>query len=64
MLASRYASKFDWLKQLLGHLDFDTRESAARLLGIASSACPVAASSSLVGELATAISGTPKMRFA
>ncbi|XP_048499629.1 uncharacterized protein LOC104890118 isoform X2 [Beta vulgaris subsp. vulgaris] len=63
MLASRYASKFDWLKQLLGHLDFDTRESAARLLGIASSACPVAASSSLVGELATAISGTPKMRF-
>lgn len=63
MLASRYASKINWLKQLLGHVDFDTRESAARLLGIASSACAVAASSSLICELTAGISGPQKMRF-
>lgn len=64
MLASRYASKINWLKKLLGHVDFDTRESAARLLGIASSGCPVDVSSSLISELNAAIVGPQKMRFA
>ncbi|XP_021734263.1 proteasome-associated protein ECM29 homolog isoform X2 [Chenopodium quinoa] len=66
VLALRYASKINWLKQLLGHVDFDTRESAARLLGIASSACPVAVSSSLISELTAVInptSGPHKTRF-
>ncbi|XP_057515552.1 uncharacterized protein LOC130797079 [Amaranthus tricolor] len=63
MLASRYASKIGWLKKLLGHVDYDTRESAARLLGIASSACPVAVSSSLISELTTVITGSQKIRF-
>lgn len=63
MLASRYASKLSWLRQLLGHVDLDTRESAARLLGIASSACPVSVSSSLISELTTSLSGSQKMRF-
>lgn len=64
MVASRYASKLIWLKKLLGHVDYDTRESAARLLGVASSACPVATSSSLISELITTISGPQKIRFA
>ena len=64
MLASRYASKIGWLKKLLGHVDYDTRESAARLLGIASSACPVAVSSSLISELTTVITGSQKIRCA
>ncbi|XP_056682996.1 uncharacterized protein [Spinacia oleracea] len=63
MVASRYASKLIWLKKLLGHVDYDTRESAARLLGVASSACPVATSSSLISELITTISGPQKIRF-
>lgn len=63
MLASRYASKISWLRQLLGHVDLDTRESAARLLGIASSACPVSVSSSLISELTTSLSGSQKLRF-
>ncbi|KAL2941950.1 Proteasome adapter and scaffold protein ECM29 [Bienertia sinuspersici] len=63
MLASRYASKINWLKQLLGHVDIDARESAARLLGIASSACPVAVSSSLISELISAVGGPQIMRF-
>lgn len=63
MLASRYASKLSWLRQLLGHVNLDTREAAARLLGIASSACPVPVSCSLISELTTSLSGSQKMRF-
>ncbi|XP_062171204.1 uncharacterized protein LOC133876988 [Alnus glutinosa] len=63
MIASRYALKSSWLKQLLSHLDLDTRESAARLLGIASSALPTPASSALISELIALISGTHNSRF-
>ncbi|KAM7279522.1 hypothetical protein ACFE04_006656 [Oxalis oulophora] len=49
--ASRYALRIPWLKQLLYHVDLDTRESAARLLGIASSAVPISELSDHISEL-------------
>ncbi|KAH7560788.1 hypothetical protein JRO89_XS10G0102900 [Xanthoceras sorbifolium] len=63
MIASHYALKVSWLKQLLSHVDLDTRESVARLLGIASSSLSFAACSALIDELVSAISGTQKLRF-
>lgn len=63
MIASRYAVKLSLLKQLLGHVDFDTRESAARLLGIATSALPTSESSALISELMTVVGGTHKSRY-
>ncbi|CAJ1971241.1 unnamed protein product [Sphenostylis stenocarpa] len=41
VVASHFAAKVSWLKQLLSHVDWDTRESIARLLGIVSSALPI-----------------------
>ncbi|KAL2238545.1 UNVERIFIED_CONTAM: hypothetical protein Sindi_1046200, partial [Sesamum indicum] len=61
MLASRYAEKVLWLKQYLSHLDYDTRECMARLLGIASSALPITASSELIGEVISSIGGTQNL---
>ncbi|KAK9692274.1 hypothetical protein RND81_09G253100 [Saponaria officinalis] len=63
LLACRYASKVDWLKQFLGHVDMDTRESAARLLGLASSACNASATSTLISELISTIGGSQNLRF-
>ena len=63
MIASRYAVRVSWLKQLLGHMDFDTRESAARLLGIASGALPNSALPDLVNELISSVAGAQKLRF-
>ncbi|GAB2277082.1 hypothetical protein Dimus_011791 [Dionaea muscipula] len=63
MVASHYASKISWLRQLLGHVDLDTRESVARLLGITSSALPVSTSSSIISELSSSFTGTSKLRF-
>ncbi|KAK6164025.1 hypothetical protein DH2020_000889 [Rehmannia glutinosa] len=63
MIASRYAQKFLWIKQYLTHLDYDTREAMARLLGIASSALPISSSSELIGKVISSISGTQKLRF-
>ncbi|KAL6519030.1 hypothetical protein OROHE_017454 [Orobanche hederae] len=63
MIASRYAQKLLWIKQYLTHLDYDTREAMARLLGIASSALPVSSSSELIGEVVSSINGTQKLRF-
>ncbi|KAK0586589.1 hypothetical protein LWI29_009245 [Acer saccharum] len=63
MIASHYALKVSWLKQLLNHVDLDTRESVARLLGMASSALSSTTSSALIDELVSAISGTHKLRF-
>ncbi|KAK6119824.1 hypothetical protein DH2020_046449 [Rehmannia glutinosa] len=63
MIASRYAQKVLWIKQYLTHLDYDTREAMARLLGIASSALPISSSSELIGEVISSISGTQKLRF-
>lgn len=62
MIASHYATKVSWLKQLLSHTDLDTRESVARLLGISSSALPAPASTALVSELVSSISGSTKPR--
>ncbi|KAF9665771.1 hypothetical protein SADUNF_Sadunf16G0158400 [Salix dunnii] len=63
MIASHYVPKISWLKQLMSHVDLDTRESAARLLGIACSAIPPAKSSDLISELLSAISKTNNLRF-
>ncbi|KAL3621946.1 hypothetical protein CASFOL_034142 [Castilleja foliolosa] len=63
MIASRYAQKVLWIKQYLTHIDYDTREATARLLGIASSALPISSSAELIGEVISSISGTQKLRF-
>ncbi|GLU18926.1 hypothetical protein SLE2022_352020 [Rubroshorea leprosula] len=63
MIASHFALRVPWLKQLLNHMDLDTRESAARLLGIASSALPNPASCDLICELVSSIRGANKLRF-
>ncbi|XP_077218029.1 ARM repeat superfamily protein isoform X2 [Tasmannia lanceolata] len=63
LIASRYAGRISWLKNLLGHVDSDTRESASRLLGMASSALSSSAASSLICDLVSSISGTHKLRF-
>ncbi|KAL1555169.1 proteasome adapter and scaffold protein ECM29-like isoform X1 [Salvia divinorum] len=63
MIASRYAEKILWLKQYLSHLDYDTREPMARLLGMASSSLPISAATELISEVTSSISGTQKLRF-
>ncbi|XP_021604828.1 proteasome adapter and scaffold protein ECM29 isoform X2 [Manihot esculenta] len=63
MIASHYGSRISWLKQLLSHVDIDTRESSARLLGIACSALPSTTSSDLICEILSSISGTNNLRF-
>lgn len=63
MLASRYAVRVPWIKQLLAHVDLDTRECAARLLGIASCGLPMSAASDLINELISSIKGSVKSRF-
>ncbi|CAN6695106.1 unnamed protein product [Malus baccata var. baccata] len=63
LIASRYAQKVSWLRQLLSHVDLDTREAAARLLGFASSALAPAESSALISELIASVSGRRKIRF-
>lgn len=62
-VAARYAERISWLKLLLGHIDSDTRVSASRLLGIASSAISISQVSSLLNELASSIIGTKILRF-
>uniref|UniRef100_A0A1D1XKS2 Proteasome-associated protein ECM29 n=1 Tax=Anthurium amnicola TaxID=1678845 RepID=A0A1D1XKS2_9ARAE len=61
LLASHYGKRISWLKQLLGHIDADTRESASRLLGIACSAISTDVMSTLIGELLSSIDST--MRY-
>ncbi|KAJ9146595.1 hypothetical protein P3X46_028837 [Hevea brasiliensis] len=63
MIASHYGSRISWLKQLLSHVDLDTRESSARLLGIACSALPSPASSDLIYEMLSLVSVTNNLRF-
>lgn len=60
MVSSHFASRISWLKALLSHVDMDTRECVARLLGVASSSLPLAASSGLIGEVVSSFSGTKK----
>lgn len=63
MIAARYADKVPWLKQYLGHIDFDTRESVSRLLGIASCALPLDTLSNVVQDLISSVSAAPKLRL-
>ncbi|CAH2033513.1 unnamed protein product [Thlaspi arvense] len=58
------SKKIVWLRRLLSHTDLSTRESASRLLGMASCALSDAESCSLLSELIASISQpTQKLRF-
>ena len=63
MITSRYVDKVAWMKQFLGHIDLDTRESISRLIGIASCSLPLRSLSDLISELIASISTTPKLRL-
>ncbi|XP_056162562.1 uncharacterized protein LOC130136561 [Syzygium oleosum] len=63
VIVPHYANKLSWLKQLLSHWDIDTRETAARLLGMASSGLPTTAASALISELVSSISDSLTIRF-
>ncbi|KAL2973237.1 hypothetical protein AAZX31_14G035700 [Glycine max] len=60
VVASHFALKVSWLKQLLSHVDWDTRESIARILGIVSSALPIP---DVMSELTSLFSQSHKSRF-
>ncbi|CAN8246973.1 unnamed protein product, partial [Cochlearia groenlandica] len=57
------SQKIVWLKRLLSHTDLSTRESASRLLGMASCALSDAESCSLLSELISSVSQQQKLRF-
>lgn len=61
--SAHYSLRISWLKQLLSHVDLDTRESAGRLLGIASSALPNSEASALLCELVSSVSGIHKLKY-
>ncbi|KAM3287700.1 proteasome adapter and scaffold protein ECM29 isoform X1 [Capsicum chacoense] len=63
VIASRYVDKVKWMKQFWGHIDFDTRESISRLIGIASCSLPLHSLSDLIVELIALVCTTPKLRF-
>lgn len=63
VISKHYASRISWVKNFLSHIDIDTRESAARLLGIASSALTTSASSALIEELLTSVNGIHNLRY-
>ncbi|QCE01566.1 proteasome component ECM29 [Vigna unguiculata] len=60
VIASHFSLKVSWLKQLLSHVDWETRESIARILGIVSSALSIP---DVVSELTSLFSQTLKSRF-
>lgn len=63
MIAYHYSKKVPWLKQFWNHLDYDTREAMARLLGMASSALPVPSLTELIDEIILSLGGAQKLRF-
>lgn len=63
MIASRYAERLPWLRQFLGHIDADTRESISRLLGITCSALSISSASVLIHELCSTFKVLNKVRF-
>ncbi|KAG9454895.1 hypothetical protein H6P81_007799 [Aristolochia fimbriata] len=63
LIASRYMSRVGWLKKLLQHVDFDTRESAAKLLGITCSVLSSSGAASLLSEFVSTIGGNQRLRF-
>lgn len=56
------SQKIVWLRRLLSHTDLSTRESASRLLGMASCALSDAESCSLLSELISSVSQPQKLR--
>ncbi|KAH9316636.1 hypothetical protein KI387_025263, partial [Taxus chinensis] len=63
IIASRYAERLPWLKQYLGHIDTDTRESIARLMGITCLALSASSASVLIQELCSNFKVSNKGRF-
>ncbi|XP_020682977.1 proteasome adapter and scaffold protein ECM29 [Dendrobium catenatum] len=63
LVASRFAGRLPWLKLLLGHVDFDTRESASRLLGIACSVISTTEATALTTDLVSTITQTKSLRY-
>eukprot|EP01018_Ginkgo_biloba_P028626 Gb_39352 [translate_table: standard] len=63
VIASRYAEHLPWLKQFLGHIDSDTRESVSRLLGITCSALSTSSASTLIHELCSTLKVSSKGRL-
>uniref|UniRef100_A0A1J3GWL5 Proteasome-associated protein ECM29-like protein n=1 Tax=Noccaea caerulescens TaxID=107243 RepID=A0A1J3GWL5_NOCCA len=57
------SQKIVWLRRLLSHTDLSTRESASRLLGMASCALSDTESCSLLSELISSVSQPQKLRF-
>lgn len=54
------SQKVVWLRRLRSHTDLSTRESASRLLGMASCALSDAESCSLLSELIASVSQPPQ----
>ncbi|PKA49156.1 hypothetical protein AXF42_Ash010841 [Apostasia shenzhenica] len=63
LVASRFAGRLSWLKVFLGDVDFDTRESASKLLGITCSAISAEQASALISDLVSLITGSKVLRF-
>ncbi|CAA6669169.1 unnamed protein product [Spirodela intermedia] len=63
LVASRYAERISWLKQLVGHVDYETRESASRLLGITCSIVPTDVVSNLVGDFLLSVRGSVRYEY-
>ncbi|CAA7406117.1 unnamed protein product [Spirodela intermedia] len=63
LVASRYAERISWLKQLVGHVDHETRESASRLLGITCSIVPIDVVSNLVGDFLLSVRGSVRYEY-
>ncbi|XP_020599416.1 proteasome-associated protein ECM29 homolog isoform X2 [Phalaenopsis equestris] len=62
LVASRYADRLSWLQIFWSHVDFDTREAASRLLGIACSTISSTEAAALTTELLSSIN-TKLLRF-
>ena len=63
ILASRYVECLPWLKQYIGHIDMDTHESIAHLVGIACSTLYASSSSILIQEFFSKFKVSNKGRF-
>lgn len=62
-MASRYAGRIAWLRQLLSHVDSDTRESASRLMGMACFALSTSDRAALLSDLISDITASQKLKL-
>lgn len=61
--AEMYATRINWLKQFIGHIDSTTREAIGRLLGIAVSGLSPPQAAELLQELVSSFHNVQKARF-